>query len=320
MIPRPGVPLGGSVLLAVILLAAIGAPWLAARPPDLQEDVAGGRYLPPLTRAHAIRIDPNRGQIVTSLRRTAEGWEFMRAGRLERVSEGSLIDPPSPRFYLLGTDSLGRDLASRLLYGARHSIGLTALSVALALILGIGIGSVAGLAGGWWDAVLMRGVDVLMSVPRLLLFLFCATFFRPSTALLVIVLGATTWTGLARVVRARMMSLRHSDLALAARASGFAPPRVVVLHLVPQIGPLIAVTASLRFADTLLLESALAFLGLASPAPAVSLGGIIASGREALADAWWIVACPGVLISAIVMAMRSTVAGLFRIPDPPSLA
>ncbi len=310
----------GPVVLAAILLAALGAPWLAARPPDLQEDVAGARYLRPLTRAHAIRIEPHRIRIVTLLKKAPEGWEFVRAGRRERVAEGRLLAPPSPRFYLLGTDSLGRDLVSRLLHGARHSIGVTALSVALALFLGISVGSAAGLAGGWWDAVLMRGVDVLMSIPRLLLFLFCATVFRPSTFLLVVVLGATTWTGLARVVRAQMMSLRHSPLALAALASGCAPPRIVLHHLVPQIGPLIAVTASLRFADTILLESTLAFLGLGAPPPAVSLGGIIASGREALAEAWWIVAWPGVLISAVVLVLRSALAGLFRIPDPPSLA
>lgn len=311
---------GGPAALAAILVAALGAPWLAARPPDLQEDVAGARHLRPLTRAHAIRIEPHRSRIVTSLERTPLGWEYVRAGRRERVPDGRLLAPPSSRFYLLGTDSLGRDLASRLLYGVRHSIGITALSVALALLLGIGVGSAAGLAGGWWDAVLMRGVDALMSIPRLLLFLFCATFFRPSALLLILVLGATTWTGLARVVRAQMMSLRQSDLALAARASGNAPPRILVRHLIPQIGPVIAVTASLRFADTMLLESALAFLGLGAPPPAVSLGSIIASGREALAEAWWIVAWPGLLISAIVLLLRSALADLFRIPDPPSLA
>lgn len=310
----------GPLALAAIVLAACGAPWLAARPPDLQEDVAGARLLRPLTRAHAIRIEPHRSRIVTSLRKTPEGWEFVRAGRRERVEESRLLAPPSPRFYALGTDSLGRDLLSRLLHGARHSIGVTALSVALALFLGIGVGSAAGLLGGWWDAVLMRGVDVLMSVPRLLLFLFCATLFRPSTPLLVLVLGATTWTGLARVVRARMLSLRHGPLTQAALASGCAPPRLILRHLMPQIGPLIAVTASLRFADTILLESALAFLGLGAPPPAVSLGGIIASGREVVAEAWWIVAWPGILISAVVLILRSALAGLFRIPDPPSLA
>jgi peptide/nickel transport system permease protein len=313
-------PRSGSAALVLILLATLGAPWLAPGSPDLQEDVAGARCLPPLTRAHAIRIEPHRTRIVTSLVRTPQGWEYVRAGRFERIAEDRLLAPPSPRFYLLGTDSLGRDMASRLLHGLRHSVGITALSVALALLLGIGVGSAAGLAGGWWDAVLMRGVDVLMSIPRLLLFLLCATLFEPSTLLLVLVLGATTWTGLARVVRAQMMRLRQSDLALAARASGFAPPRVLVRHLIPQIGPVIVVTASLRFADTMLLESALAFLGLGTPPPAVSLGGIIASGRDVLAEAWWIIAWPGILISTIVLAVRSALGGLFRIPDPPSLA
>ena len=310
----------GPFALGVLVVLAIAAPWLSTVPADLQEDVAGARYLPPLTRAYALRVDPFRVRIVTSLRRTGSGWEYLRAGRREEVSGRDLLGGPSTRFYLLGTDSLGRDLASRLLFGARHSLGIAALSVALALILGLGVGSIAGLAGGWWDAGLMRGVDVLRSMPRLVVYLVCAAFLRPSTALLVLVLGATTWTGLARIVRAQVLVLRASDLMLAARAVGSPGPRTLVLHLVPQLAPVLVVAASLRFADTILLESALGLLGIGSPPPAVSLGSLVASGRDALAEAWWIVFWPGLLISAVVMALRSAATGFLRITDPPSLA
>jgi len=295
--------------LVGILLFVMVAPWLAPRAPELQEDPAGARYLPPLTRAHALRIDAFHLRIVTHLLGTSDGWEFERAGRMGSLPAAALLGPPETRFYLLGTDGLGRDLLSRVLTGARHSLGIAALSVALALVLGAGVGSAAGLLGGLWDAFIMRGVDVVMSIPRLLVYLVCAALFPPSSLLLVLVLGATTWTGLARIVRAEMMSIRGSDLALGARAVGSRPLRVVLLHLLPQMGPVLA---------TLLLESALSLLGLGPPA--VSLGAIMGSGRDVLADAWWVVVWPGVVISATVGTLRATAAGLFRLADPPSLS
>ncbi len=304
--------------LVGILLFVMVAPWLAPRSPELQEDPAGARYLPPLTRAFALRIDPFHLRIVTHLRQTPEGWEVERAGRIDSVSAAALLGPPETRFYLLGTDGLGRDLLSRVLSGARHSLGIAALSVVLAMLFGTAAGAAAGLLGGLGDALIMRGVDVVMSIPRVLVYLVCAALFPPSSLLLVLVLGATTWTGLARIVRAEMMSIRGSDLALGARAVGSRPLRVVLLHLLPQMGPVLATTASLRFADTLLLESALSLLGLGPPA--VSLGAIMGSGRDVMADAWWVVVWPGVVISATVGTLRAAAAGLFRLADPPSLS
>ena len=308
-----------AVVPGAALLAALAAPWLAPRPPGLQEDPAGARLLPPLTRAAAIPIGEHSTWIVRSLERTREGWTFVRAGRPGFLPRERIAGPPEARFYLLGTDALGRDLASRLPYALRHSGGVAALAVALALVIGIAVGAGAAFGGRIWDAALMRSVDVLMSIPRLLLFLICATLLGPSTLLLILVLGATTWTGLARVARAQLMALRTSDLALAARAVGPSFPRLLVGHLLPQIAPVIAVTAVLRFADTILLESGLAFLGLGSPPPAVSLGGMIAAGREALSEAWWVAAWPGLAIAALVVALRSMTAGLLRVNDPPSL-
>src|SRR6185436_3428148 len=164
---------------------------------------------------------------------------------------------------------------------------LATAAVALSLLLGVLVGAVAGLAGGWTDAVLMRGVDVLLAVPRLLLFLLLAALLRPSLGLLVLVVGATTWPALARMVRAELLARRGSDMIAAARAAGCSPPRTVALHLLPQIAPLLAVSCALRFADTVVLEAALSFLGLGAPPPAVSLGGIVAMGREDVARAWW---------------------------------
>jgi len=317
---RPaGARRSGPFVLALILAAGAAAPWLAPRPPDLQEDVGGARLLPPLTRAHALRTRAGV-RIVTGLLRTPDGWSGRRLQAIETFRDADLLAPPEPRLYLLGTDTLGRDVASRLLYGLRHSTGLAALAVALALVLAVAVGSAAALGGPLWDGILMRGVDVVLSIPRLVLFLVCATLFAPSTLLLVIVLGATTWTGLARIVRAGMMSLAGGGLQAAARAAGAAPVRVVARHLLPQIAPALAVGAALRFADTVLLESAIALLGLGAPAPAVSLGGVMASGRESLAGGWWLTVLPGLLLALIVLALRSTATTLDRSLDPPSLA
>jgi peptide/nickel transport system permease protein len=311
---------GGAWTAAGVVLLALTGPWLAPYPPERQEDVAGARLLPPLTRAHAVAAGPHRTLIVTGLRRTADGWEFERGGRTQALAASDLARPPAPRFYLMGTDTLGRDLLSRMLYGARHTVGLAALCVALALVLGLAAGASAGLAGGLWDEVLMRGVDVLLAIPRLLLVLVCAALFSPSIPLLVLVLGGTTWTGLARLARAETLAFRQSALAQAVRAAGASAPRLVLRHLVPQIAPLLVVFAALRFADTIVLESALSFLGLGVPPPAVSLGDVLASGREALHEAWWVPAAPALLITAIVLAVRSAARGLFRLQDPPSLA
>ena len=310
----------GPVWLLLLALLGALAPWLAPRSPDLQEDVAGARYLPPLTRARALQTAAKRTLIVTSLHRNAGGFAFVRGGMLGRLNADEVIGSPEARFYLLGTDSLGRDLLSRLLFGLRHSLLIAASSVALALAAGVLVGGAAGLLGGFWDGLLMAAVDALRSIPRLLLYLVCAALFPPSTLLLVVVLGATTWTGLARIVRAEMRALRTSDLAAAARASGARPARTILRHLLPQMAPLLAVNGALRFADTLLLESALSLLGLGVPAPAVSLGAIMASGRDALAQAWWIVLWPGLIVSSLLLALRTTAATLFRVSDPPSIA
>ena len=303
--------------LTVCLLALAG-PWIAPYPPEEQEDVAGARLLPPWTRAQAIVTGP-RTLVVTGLGRTPSGWEFDRAGRRQALAASEVTAGPQPRFYPLGTDGLGRDVFSRLLHGVRHSVGLAALCVALALLVGVGAGALAGLAGGWCDVVVSRAVEVLMSMPRLLLIMVCAAMFRPSIPVLVLVLGGTTWTGLAKVVRAETLSFRDSGPAQAARAAGSSAPRLVLRHLVPQILPVLAVFAALRFADTIVLESALSFLGLGAPPPAVSLGDILASGRETLQEAWWVAAAPGAVITGILLAVRSASRGLAGLDDPPSM-
>lgn len=306
-------------VLAAILLPAAAAAWIAPRPPDLQEDVAGASDFPPLTRAHALVTTDARIRVVTGLRRDGDGWSGERAGAVAHFDDASLTAPPAPRFYALGTDRLGRDVLSRVLYGLRHSAGFAALAVALSLALALAFGAAAVFGGPLADAAIMRGIDVVMAVPRLLVYLLCAVLLPPSTLLLVGVLAATTWTGLARIVRVELLALRGGGLETAARAAGAGPVRTLLFHLLPAIAPALAVAASLRFADTILLESAVAVLGLGAPPPAVSLGDIMASGRAAAMD-WWLIAVPGLLLAALVLALRSAARSMDRILDPPSIA
>ena len=306
-------------VLAAILLPAAAAPLLAPRPADFQEDVAGGRDLPPLSRAHALHTPDGRTRIVTGLRPDGAGFVFERAGGTGRVDAADLAVPPQPRLYLLGTDRLGRDVGSRILFGLRHSAGVAALAVALSLFVAFALGGAAVFGGPLLDLAIMRGIDVVMAVPRLLLYLLCASLLPLSTPLLVAVLAATTWTGLARIVRAELLTLRGGGIEAAARAAGARPLRTLFLHLLPAILPALAVAASLRFADTILLESAVSVLGLGAPPPAVSLGDIMSSGRAAAGD-WWLVAFPGLLLAALVLALRSAATSLDRLLDPPSIA
>jgi len=139
---RPAARRRLTILVGILLLVMV-APWFARRSPELQEDAAGARYLPPLTRAHALRLDAFHLRIVTHLRKTADGWEFERAGKTASIPAAALPGPPQGRFYLLGTDGLGRDLLSRVLSGARHSLGIAALSVVLAMLFGTAAGAAA---------------------------------------------------------------------------------------------------------------------------------------------------------------------------------
>ena len=312
-------PLKTRGILLALAAALAAAPALAPHPHDRQEDPAGARYLPPLTRAHALHIGP-RTWIVTMLRRTENGWAGLRAGRMVTLHDGDVIEPPRPRLYLLGTDSLGRDLLSRLLHAARHSMMVTVSVVLLALLLGICVGVSAGWLGGWWDAVLMRVVDGLLCLPRLVVYLACAVVVSPSTPMLIAVLAATTWTGLARILRTEVMALKGSEMTMAARALGCSTVRITTRHLLPAMTPLVAVIASLRIADTILLESAVSFLGLGAPEPAVSLGGIIASARDGFPDSSWAVVWPGLAIILMVIGVRHAAAGTLGGREGPSVA
>ncbi len=216
----------------------------------------------------------------------------------------------------LGTDDAGYDMFRLLLAGSRVSLLIGFLSVAIAITLGTVVGAVAGYAGGWADAVLMRVVDLFLSVPRLVLLITAVALLRPSIALIVIVLGLTGWMGVARLVRGQVLAVREREHVLAARALGYRPFRILFRHILPNVLTPVIVAATLGIGNAILAEAALSYLGLGVQPPDTSWGLIIFSGQDRMLDAWWITAFPGILIALTVMAFNLVGDGLRDALDP----
>lgn len=204
---------------------------------------------------------------------------------------------------LLGTDALGRDVFAQIIYGARTSMVIGVSVVAICVLVGVLVGSVAGYFRGWVDAVLARIIDVLQTFPGILLAIVIAGIFSRSILLVVIALSATAWVSFARVTRGVVLTFRGRYWVDAARLMSVAPLAILRRHILPfAIGPLVAM-ATLEFALVVLGEAGLSFLGIGLPADAVSWGQTIANGKEYLATAWWISAFPGIALSLLVISV-----------------
>ncbi|HSM61270.1 MAG TPA: ABC transporter permease [Longimicrobiales bacterium] len=233
-----------------------------------------------------------------------------------QLSLGAARYLPPSWTHPLGTDNLSRDVLSRLLYGARISLTIGFVAVALSVTIGTVLGAVAGYVGGRLDAVVMRTVDVVLAFPRLVLLITIVALFEPSVLLIVVVLGLTLWPSTTRLVRGEVLSLRERDVVVAAEALGFSRRRVVLRHLVPNaLGPVI-VAATLGIGDTIVLEAGLSFLGLGVQAPTASWGAMVDAGRANLLGAWWISTFPGLAIVFTVLAFNLVGDGLRDALDP----
>jgi peptide/nickel transport system permease protein len=217
--------------------------------------------------------------------------------------------PPSIE-HPLGTDRLGRDIWSRVLYGARTSLGIAVVAVLLSALIGTVYGAMAGLASPRVDDAMMRVVDGMLAFPRLVFVLVMVALFSSSVGLLIMAIAATGWMGAARLVRTEVTRLRERDFVRAAIATGVGRGRLIVRHLLPNAAGPVIVAATLNVGGVILLESYLSFLGLGVRPPAPSWGSMVYEGREMLVDAWWVAAAPAAAITVAVVAFNMIGDGL----------
>jgi ABC-type dipeptide/oligopeptide/nickel transport system permease subunit len=257
----------GLALVAIVVSAALLAPWLAPHDPvtgDLQ---------------NAYLAHPGRG-------------------------------------YALGTDTQGRDVLSRVLYGARLSLSVGLISQLVSVTLGVTLGLVAGFYGRWVDAVVMRLADVTLAFPTLLLLIAVAAAVRPSLPVVFVVIGIVGWAGMARLVRSQVLVLKRAEFVTAARARGARDRHILWRHLLPNVRAQVIIAATLGIAGAIMAEAALSFVGLGAQPPTPSWGAMVADGRDLLRVAPWVSFAPGVAIGLAVLGFNLVGDALREIYDP----
>jgi len=285
--------MSGAALLATDEAAV--RRWRLPRPPRMQRGVVWGGALLGVLLALAVL-----GPIVSPYRYHEQSLALL-----------GLPHAPSAAHWL-GTDELGRDELTRLVYGGRISLSIGLAGALVATLFGTAVGALAGYAGGWTDRVLMRLTDVMLSIPALPLVLVVAGMIRPTPPLLVILIAGLIWTPSARLVRAQVRRLKAADFVAAARALGAGPVRIVARHILPNVGGAIAVSGTIAVGGAILLESALSFLGFGIQPPTPSWGNLLNKSEPWLVSAPWLSIPPGALIFLTILAVNLVGDGLRR--------
>lgn len=248
-----------AAILAVLVLAAVLAPWIAPQSPQAQNLL--GRLRPPGDEVRGIT-------------------------------------------YLLGSDELGRDLLSRLIYGAQVSLTVAALSVLVSGILGTALGMIAAWTGGWTGTIIMRLVDIVLSVPAILLAIITVAILGPGFVNVIAVLAFTRWPRYARVAYGQTLGLMNLPYVRLSRFMGASTPRVLLRHILPNIIGPIMVVVTLEFGLMVLFEAGLSFLGLGVQPPTPSWGAILSAGRNYVTTAWWIAVFPGLFLFLLILSVN----------------
>jgi len=243
--------LAGSVLVLILFVVSLLAPWLAP-------------------------YDPNA------------------------IDLNNILAPPSAAHWF-GTDQLGRDVCSRMIWGAGISLKVGFVATGIAIVIGTILGAVAGYYGGWVDALIMRFVDIMLCFPTFFLILAVIALLEPSIWNIMIIIGITGWMGITRLVRADFISLKQRDFILAARAIGASDLRIIFIHMLPNAMASVLVAATLGVAGAILTESALSFLGIGVQPPTPSWGNILTAGKDNIDIAWWLSLYPGLAILLTVL-------------------
>ncbi|MCM3338862.1 MULTISPECIES: ABC transporter permease [unclassified Paenibacillus] len=215
-----------------------------------------------------------------------------------------------------GTDDYGRDYFARALYGGRVSLSVGFLSMAIAVLVGTAVGTVSGYFGGWVDNVLMRMVDVLMSIPSFFLMLILNAYLKPSISTIIIIIGMLSWMNIARIVRAETLSVKEREYVLYARVSGQSRLNIILKHIVPNIMPTIIVAATINIASAILMESSLSFLGLGVQQPNSSWGSMLNNAQGYIGEAPYLALFPGMFILLTVLSFNF-LGDVFRVAFEP---
>ena len=276
-------------------------PSLGHVPMPLQRLAAAFQRLPKLSAA-----------VILAVVLTAAGADLLTGHILPAANQIDLrfrYAPPWPLAgsspaHLLGTDRLGRDLLSRMIVGAQNSLAVALLAIVFAAGVGTCLGLVAGYLGGWVESLIMRCVDIMMSLPAILVALVFVVTVGASFAMVVATLALLLWAQYARLVRGHVLSVKERDFVALAKVAGSSTRRILVVHIFPNLVNSVVVLATLQIGWGIVVESALSFLGAGVPPPAPTWGNLVAEGREVLDQAWWIAVCPGLAIMLVVLAFN----------------
>jgi peptide/nickel transport system permease protein len=227
----------------------------------------------------------------------------------------NVLSPPS-KDHFLGTDELGRDLLSRIIWGSRVSLKVGFIAVGIAITAGIIIGAISGFYGGLVDTILMRFVDIMLAFPTFFLILAVISILEQSIFTIMVVIGLTNWMDVARLVRAEFLSLKEKDFVSAARAVGASDKRLIFKHILPNALSPVFVAATFGVAGAILIESGLSFLGLGVQPPEPSWGNILTAGKDNIEVAWWLSLYPGLAILITVLSYNLVGEGLRDALDP----
>ncbi len=299
---------------------------------------------PPLSRREWLLSERPASRLQARLGRAYVAWRRFSANRLALVGlliivaliviaalagtiapysptvgdlAGSRLLPPGEKHWL-GTDDLGRDIFSRILYGSRWTLYVVVLVAIIAAPIGLLVGTVAGSAGGWLDTVLMRITDIFLAFPKMILALAFVAALGPGIENAVIAIAITSWPPYARIARAETLTVRNSDFIKAVELMGASPPRIILRHIMPLCLSSLIVRVTLDMAGIILTAAGLGFLGLGAQPPLPEWGAMIASGRRFVLDQWWVAGVPGFAILIVSLGFNLLGDGLRDALDPRS--
>ena len=310
--------LAGLYIVGIYIAVSLFAPLLPLYP--YEQQFLDHIYLPPSFKpAGVVMIAQTKGSLAKTMAKEKRSeYTQQEKDMLAAMEQDVKTNPIHQRHYILGTDSLGRDVLSRIIYGGRISIAIGLLGTITALIIGVILGAVAGYAGGWIDNALMRFVDIMYGLPYMLIVIIMMAILGRNIFILFIAIALVSWLTVARVVRGQIISLKNSEFVEAARSMGASPNRIIFRHLLPNTLGIIIVYSTLSLPSFIMSESFLSFLGLGVSAPLASWGSLVADGVKSMELYPWLLLVPAIIMTVFLFAMNFLGDGLRDSFDPQS--